>query len=195
MASAQLFFTLLLFFLILQRLVELRIAKRNERVVIRKGGFEVGQVQYPFFILLHALFFLSLIGEFVWRNPFLPSWWWIPFLLFLSAQGLRYWAIRALGPFWNTRIILLPGALLTPKGPYRYMRHPNYVAVMMELISIPLIFGFYGTALLFPLLNLPLLLWRIRTEERALSRHCAYEEAMGGKWRFLPFRRGRLRPH
>lgn len=187
MSLTQLFFALFLMLIILQRLLELSIAKRNGQAIKKMGGFEVGRMQYPFFILLHSLFFLSLIGEFTWRNPSaLPAWWWTPFFFFLTAQGLRYWAIRSLGLFWNTRIYLLPGTSLTPKGPYRYIRHPNYLAVMIELLSIPLIFGLYRTAILFSILNFPLLLWRIKVEEKALSLFCAYETEMGTKPRLLP---------
>lgn len=187
MSLTQLFFTLFLILIILQRLLELYIAKQNGQTIQKMGGFEVGRMQYPLFILLHSLFFLSLIFEFTWRNPSaLPAWWRIPFFFFLTAQALRYWAIRSLGLYWNTRIYLLPGTSLTPKGPYRYIRHPNYLAVMIELLTIPFIFGLYRTAILFSLLNFPLLLWRIKVEEKALSLFCAYEAAMGTKPSLLP---------
>ncbi|CCQ97887.1 conserved membrane hypothetical protein [[Clostridium] ultunense Esp] len=159
--SVVLFFLLLLF-LAAQRMGELILARRNGRWIKEQGGFEVGKGHYPFFILLHLLFFFSLLGEFFWKRKPLPSWWAVPLIFFLLSQGLRYSAISSLGPFWNTRIYILPRASLHPKGPYRFLRHPNYLAVMAELISFPLTFGLYGTAILFSLLNLPLMIWRIR---------------------------------
>jgi methyltransferase len=96
--------------------------------------------------------------------------WWLWLAVFVLAQGLRYWAIQSLGRYWNTRIIIVPGAKKIASGPYRYLRHPNYLAVALELLSLPLIFNAWITALAATLLNAWLLLTvRIPAEEKALS--------------------------
>ncbi len=159
------FFYLVLGAVVLQRLLELGIARRNARYIRSLGGYEVGAGHYKYIVCLHALFFISLIIES--RNP--PAWWWLPFSLFLAAQFVRYWCISSLGRHWNTRIFVLPGAPLVARGPYRYLRHPNYWVVVLELATLPLTFSAYRTAVFFSLMNL-WLLWRIRIplEEQAL---------------------------
>ena len=104
------------------------------------------------------------------------------------AQGLRYWAIHSLGPFWNVRVIVVPGAPAITGGPYRFLRHPNYLAVIAEGIAVPLIHTAWLTAILFTLANAVVLAVRIRCEEGARARHCAYRERLGDRPRFVPSR-------
>lgn len=163
----------LICFIIIQRLVELYIAHINERWMKARGGIEVGQDHYKWFIWLHTLFFISLLLEFHYhaliKQKDMPFY--LLFLfIFLIAQVGRVWCIYSLGRFWNTKIIVLPKIALIRKGPYRYMKHPNYVIVFIELLVIPLIFGLYITAYIFPFLHLLLLTIRIPTEEEALNR-------------------------
>lgn len=163
------FFSIVLGVVVVQRLLELMLAKRNGRYIHSRGGYEIGKEHYKYIVSLHVLFFLSLWSEVFWTNRPLFSWWWGPFSLFLLAQVGRYWCIRSLGRHWNTRIFVLPGAPPILRGPYRYVRHPNYLIVMLEFIALPLIFSAYLTALLFPLLNFWLLIRvRIPLEEKAL---------------------------
>lgn len=155
----------------LQRAVELLIAKRNRERIKAKGGYEAGADHYKFLVGLHALFFLGMTGEVLWRSALggsLPDWWFLPFGLFVCAQALRVWCISALGPFWNTRIYVLPGMKLVRKGPYRYLRHPNYLVVTIELAMLPLVFQAFITASVVTVLNALLLKQRISLEERAL---------------------------
>ncbi|MGB8956769.1 MAG: isoprenylcysteine carboxylmethyltransferase family protein [Tumebacillaceae bacterium] len=180
-------FELIFALVILQRLIELGIAKRNAACIRALGGFEVGAEHYRWIVLLHASFFASLLLEAVERGQLNATPALLPFTVFLLAQGLRIWCLRSLGRFWNTRIFILPGSDPVRRGPYRFLRHPNYTVVALELFSLPLAFGALYTALLFSLLNALVLRVRIRIEERSLSEVTGYAEAMGNRPRFLPF--------
>jgi methyltransferase len=172
--------------LIIQRLAEVKIAKKNEKTLRSKGAVEAGSSHYKWMVTMHASFFLFLFTEVMFFNAISPTWWMIPFVLFLIAQVIRVWAITSLGVFWNTKIILLPGAEVVAKGPYRFIRHPNYLVVTLELLVIPLIFGAYVTALLFTILNILMLRVRIPAEEKALMELTDYENRHGEKQRFFP---------
>lgn len=152
---------------IVQRIWELRIAKRNQARLKAAGAVEFGSAHYPAIVALHTLWFVSIIAEiyFLSRpvNPF-----WIGLLVaFLAAQGLRYWTIRTLGERWTTRVFVLPGERPVTGGPFRYLSHPNYLAVVAELLVFPLLFSCYITAVTFSLVNAIVLTVRIRTERRA----------------------------
>ena len=180
-------FELLFALVILQRLIELGIAKRNAAYIRALGGYEVGAEHYRWIVLLHASFFASLLLETVERGRLHEPPSLLPFAVFLLAQALRVWCLSALGRFWNTRIYILPGSEPVRRGPYRFLRHPNYTVVALELFTLPLAFGALYTALLFSLLNALILRVRIRAEEQALSEATSYAEAMGQQPRFLPF--------
>ena len=152
-----------------QRLLELRLAKRNLAWALKQGGREHGREHYPLFFLLHVGWMLGILFEGTIRNQ-LSVGWWVWLMVFLLAQGLRYWVITTLGPQWNTRIVVVPGAKRIQSGPFAYVNHPNYLAVALELFSLPLVFNAWVTALVASILNaLLLLLVRIPTEERALK--------------------------
>jgi methyltransferase len=173
-------------FVVLQRLTELAIAKRNSAHIRTCGGIEVGSGHYKYIVLVHIGFLLSLPLEVYARGHETMIPYGAPFALFLIAQGLRAWVLTTLGKFWNTRIFVLPGSEPVTRGPYRYLRHPNYVVVALELFTLPLSFGAWSTALLFSALNAWVLRVRIREEERALIEVTAYAELMGDRERFLP---------
>ncbi len=159
----------LILFIIFQRLFEMKIAKRNERWMLARGGIKVGEAHYKWFLMLHTLFFISIMLEAGLYREETFSLNMILLAVFISAQLARIWCIASLGRFWNTKIIVLPRVALIRKGPYKYVKHPNYIIVAIELFIIPLLFGAYLTAILFPLLHLLLLKIRIPLEERALS--------------------------
>lgn len=163
-------------FVICQRIVELFIARRNEQILRSQGAFEVGQKHYPFMIAMHVSFFISLIMEVILFNRSISKL--FPFLLlfFFLVQFLRIWCIVSLGKFWNTKIIILPGANVLKKGPYVFMRHPNYFVVSMEFLLIPLMFQAYFTAFTFTFLNIIMLSIRIPLEEKALMAETNYKE-------------------
>ena len=152
-----------------QRLLELALARRNERKARAKGAVERGWRHYPFIVTLHSLWLVSTLVEGILRGPELPSYWPIPLALFLLVQPLRYWAIFSLKESWNTKILVVPGAKLVRRGPYKYLNHPNYVVVVVEILTFPLIFGAWVTALVFTALNVALLYVRIREENKALA--------------------------
>ena len=162
----------------LQRLSELLLAKRNLRWSIQHGAIEFGRQHYPLFFILHIAWMIAWIAESLNSGPSLSTYWLVYLMLFLGAEGLRFWAITSLGHYWNTRVLVIPGHLLRRSGPYRWLRHPNYIAVAIELFSLPMIFGAVNAAFFASMLNALLLLCiRLPCEERALNklRKCADE--------------------
>jgi methyltransferase len=182
---AEVFFLALLGALACERLFELWLSARNRHRRLAAGAHEFGRGHYVLMATLHTLFLFSCAGELL---AFRPVWHWtwsVAFLaMALAAQGLRYWAVASLGERWNTRVIARPGEPPVIKGPYRFVRHPNYVAVALELLSVPLIAGCWRTAVAFSLGNVALLAVRIPAEERAMGD--AYREAFAHRPRFLP---------
>lgn len=168
-----------------ERLVELRISRRNLRRALVRGGVETGKGHYPFLVLVHTLFLLSCAGEVLWfRSAFPGPVGWIALAGALGAQALRYWVIATLGDRWNVRIVVVPHLPPVTGGPYRWVRHPNYLAVAIEILCVPMVHGAWRTALVFSLANLVLLSIRIPEEERALGSRWA--SSFAGKPRFLP---------
>ncbi len=158
-------------FIAMERIVELRLAARNRRLMLAQGAEEYGQGHYHFVVLLHAAWFVAWIAEALWRGPNLPPHWPVWGVLFGLAELLRYKCITTLGVRWNTRILVIPGEPPIRSGPYRFLRHPNYLAVVIDLFAVPMIFNAWITAVVFTILNLALLLLvRIPAEERALER-------------------------
>jgi methyltransferase len=151
-----------------QRLLELALSRRNERRLLARGAVERGSGHYPVMVAVHTLWLASTLVEGLVRGPEIPAWWPVPLAAFLLVQPLRYWAILSLEENWNTRVLVVPGGKLVRSGPYRYFPHPNYVVVAVEILTFPLIFGAWITAIVFSLLNAALLYVRIKTENRAL---------------------------
>jgi methyltransferase len=148
-----------------QRLGELAYAARNTRRLLARGAVEIGRAHYPLFILLHGGWLVA-IAVLVPASA-APVW---PLLaLFVLLQAGRLWVVGTLGPYWTTRIITLPGAPLVARGPYRFVRHPNYLVVIGEIAVLPLAFGAWRLALVFSVLNAALLTWRIRIENGVLA--------------------------
>ena len=171
-----------------ERMLELAISRRNARKAFGRGGFEVGQRHYRVMIVFHVAFLLSCAVEVLWlRRPFPGAAGFAAFAGVLMAQALRYWAIATLGWRWNTRVIVVPGELPVTSGPYRFVRHPNYVAVIAEILLLPLVHGAWLTALVFSVGNAVLLRVRIRAEEEALGP--PYASAFARRPRFIPSRR------
>lgn len=151
----------------LQRVVELFYSARNTRRLLANGGVETGTVQYPFIVALHAAWLASMAVLIPADTP--PNWWLLG--AYAALQPVRVWTIATLGPYWTTRIISVPGRPLVLSGPYRFLRHPNYVVVCAEIALLPLAFGAVEIAIVFSILNASLLSWRIRVEERTLASH------------------------
>lgn len=158
-----------------QRVVELYIANRNRRAVMKLGAKEYGAEHYYLFFLLHMSWLAGWILESYFKGWTLNPYWYIWLLMLLSAQVLRYWCITSLGIYWNTRILVVPGGKRVAKGPYKFFRHPNYLAVAIEFISVPLLYGAVITAVAASVCNALLLLYiRIPAEEKALGYLEAY---------------------
>ncbi|MFS0706368.1 isoprenylcysteine carboxyl methyltransferase family protein [Cellulomonas sp. 179-A 9B4 NHS] len=153
-----------------ERLVELVVSTRNARWSFARGGVESGRGHFPAMVVLHTGLLVACVVEvLVADRPFLPWLGWPALALVVASQALRYWCIATLGPRWNTRVIVVPGLPLVDRGPYRWIPHPNYVAVVVEGIALPLVHSAWVTALVFTVLNAVLLLrFRIPAEERAL---------------------------
>ncbi|WP_413451847.1 isoprenylcysteine carboxyl methyltransferase family protein [Georgenia phoenicis] len=170
--TSQVLFTVLIGAVALERLAELVVAKRNARWSFTRGGRESGAGHYPVMVVLHTGLLVGCLLE-VWLadRPFVPAVGWVMLALALGSQALRWWCITTLGPRWNTRVIVVPDLPLVATGPYRYrwLRHPNYIAVVVEGFALPLVHDAWVTALVFTVANAALLTVRIRTENRALA--------------------------
>ena len=161
------FFWSMFVFVSAQRVSELFLSKRNTKIALAKGAVEKNGGHYPLFFVLHISWMVSWTIESLFGGEMSAFW---PFwtVLFLLAEGIRYWAIFTLGENWNTRIFVIPGNVSVRKGPYRFLKHPNYAAVALEIFSLPMIFNSYWTAAAFSILNaLLLLLIRIPAENAA----------------------------
>jgi methyltransferase len=171
----MIWYTVLVLLFGCERIAEVIVSTRNARWSFARGGVEYGKAHFPPMVALHVGLLLACIAE-VWigDRPFIP-WLGVPMLvLALGSQALRWWCIATLGPRWNTRVIVVPGLALVKRGPYRWFTHPNYVAVAVEGIALPLIYSAWITALVFTVLNAVLLLAvRIPCENRALQRALA----------------------
>ena len=171
----------------LERLFELWLSRRNARRALARGGIECDAGHYPFMKVLHLAFLVSCAAEVVLlRRAFHPALAAVMLVAAALAQALRYWSIWSLGDRWNVRVIVVPGDSVITRGPYRLVRHPNYVAVAIEGVALPMIHTAWLTALVFTLANAALLAVRIGCEERALASHTDYRAALGDRARFLP---------
>jgi methyltransferase len=152
----------------LERLAELVVSRRHLAWALSRGGREYGFGHYPFMVVLHTGLLVACLVEAVHR-PFLPGLGWSMLAVVLLAQMLRWWCIATLGPRWNTRIIVIPGLPLVNGGPYRWLRHPNYVAVVAEGLALPLVHTAWVTATVFTVANAGLLRVRIQAENAAMA--------------------------
>jgi methyltransferase len=155
---------------VLERIAELVVSERHIRWAKARGGVESGRGHYPAMVALQVGLGAGCVAEvFLLHRPFVPLLGWSMLAVVLAAQALRWWCIATLGQRWNTRVVVIPGLPLVKAGPYRWLRHPNYVAVAAEGIAFPLVHSAWLTALCFTLLNSIVLTVRIRTEDRALA--------------------------
>ncbi len=154
----------------LERVAELVVSRRNAAWSMAQGGVESGRRHYRVMVVLHTGLLVGAMVE-VWARhpPVLPVLAAGMLLLVLASQALRWWCISTLGPRWNTRVIVVPGLPLVGSGPYRWLRHPNYVAVVVEGLALPLVHSAWITATVFTVLNAVLLTVRIRVEDTALD--------------------------
>lgn len=166
----KVFFFTALSILCSQRVLELFLARSNERWMRQNQAIEFGRQHYPWIVILHVSFILSLGLEGWIRGPQLIHGWLIIIILIGYLQVLRYWCIISLGRFWNTKILTIPGVEKKRIGPYRLMRHPNYLIVVLEIFFWPLLFSCWLTLIWAGLANALVLSVRIREENKALAR-------------------------
>jgi len=173
-ASTSPFYAVFLTFVAVQRLVEVRVSSRNARRLLDRGAIELAREQLPWMIALHAALLAACPLEVVFAGrPLVPAVAAPAAALFAAAELLRLSAIRALGPRWSIRVIVVPGETLVATGPYRWLRHPNYLAVAVEVAAIPMIHGAWITAAVASAANAWLLAARIRVEDEALRAHAS----------------------
>lgn len=154
-----------------ERLAELVVSRRNAAWSLERGGRETGQGHYPVMVVLHTGLLAGMLVEAWLRRPDVsPALAGTMLVLAVASQGLRWWCITTLGPRWNTRVIVVPGLPLVTSGPYRFFRHPNYVAVVVEGLALPLVHAAWVTAVVFTVANAALLTVRLRAENEALAR-------------------------
>ena len=161
-------FVVLIVAVAVERLAELVVSKRNLAWALARGGREYGHGHYPFMVVLHTGLLIACLVEATHRS-FVPVLGWPMLAVVVLAQVLRWWCITVLGPRWNTRIIVIPGLPLVERGPYRRLRHPNYVAVVVEGIALPLVHTAWVTAVVFTVVNAGLLRVRISSENAAMA--------------------------
>jgi len=160
-------FILFISFLVFLRIEELMLSKRNEKWLLQNDAVEYGSKHYPFIVALHVLFFLSLIFEYTAQQH--PSFSILLLFIYFLLLTFKIWIIASLGKFWNTRIFRVLNMPLIKRGPYKYLKHPNYAVVIAEIAVIPMIFHLYITAIVFTLLNLIVLFVRIKEENKVLQ--------------------------
>lgn len=182
------FYLALIALVALERLVELAISTRNARRALAKGGVEAeARGFYAALVAVHAAFLIAAPLEVLFfERPFKSALGWPMLALVAGAMALRYWAIASLGARWNTRVVVVPGASAVDSGPYRFVRHPNYVAVIVEMAALPLVHSAWITAIVFSVANALVLSRRIAHEESALARLADYGARLGDRARLVP---------
>jgi len=172
--DSRIAFTVLIVIIAIQRVWELNVSNRHLRALKTRGAIEVGAGHYPWMVALHTAFLISCVAE-VWLigrswRPLVAG---FAVMILGAALALRWWTLATLGERWTTRVLVVPGEKLVSSGPYRWLRHPNYLVVVMEILAIPMIHYAWLTAVVFTIANLVLLRERIRVEEGALDRLAA----------------------
>jgi methyltransferase len=168
--TSELLFTVLIAAVGVERLAELAVSNRNAAWSLRQGGVESGRGHYPVMVALHMGLLAGSLVEVWWRRPdFEPVLGFSMLALVVGSQALRWWCIGSLGRRWNTRVIVVPGLPPVTSGPYRFLNHPNYVAVVVEGFALPLVHSAWITAIVFTTCNAVLLSVRIRVENEALQ--------------------------
>jgi methyltransferase len=166
--------------------MELMIARKNEKWMKEKGAIEFGKEHYPIMVLMHSGFLLFFLIEVIAYNKSLTPLWPVLLAFFLFTQIIRIWSLVSLGRYWNTKIIVLPNTTIVKRGPYKFLRHPNYTIVVLEILLIPLLFQAYWTAAIFSILNAFMLSIRIPLEEKVLISETNYNEQFETVSRFSP---------
>lgn len=187
MTASETAFLVLLGVVGLGRLLEMRLSRRHQRALAAGGAPRVADPGFAAMVALHTGVLIAAALEVVaLRRPFTPALGVPALVAFGLANALRWWVIATLGPHWNVRVMGSLGLGVVTGGPYRFVRHPNYVAVFVELLALPLVHGAWLTALAGAVLHVVVLRRRLAVEEAVLAADAAYRDRMGGKPRFIP---------
>lgn len=177
----------LLLVVALLRLYELQISRRHQREMLALGASKVGDPRFRWMVLLHTSILLGAAVEVVFlHRPFYPLFAAVCLAVFVGANVIRWWVIRTMGEHWNVQVMNSTGMGVITSGPFQYVRHPNYAAVFVEMLALPLIHSAWITAALGTVAHIAVLSERLAIEERVLFADVRYREAMSGKPRFLP---------
>lgn len=175
--NLQYVFLFIVLFTILQRLFELRISTQNEKSIVQDNGFIVPEKNYLFMVSLHSTWLVAILYMAIWRwSESNLSIFLIGLVLFLCGQTLRIIAIKTLGSRWTTRIAILPEKPAINKGVFKYLRHPNYLGVCLEIFALPFMASFFYVSIFFSIVNLLILYFRIKKEEEFLSKYNSYQD-------------------
>jgi methyltransferase len=185
--DSRVLYTFLVGLVAVMRLAELAVSRHNIARLESRGAVEVGRSLYPWMVAVHTGFLLACVAE-VWLldRPLIPVVTVAALGLMMAAAALRYWVMATLGDRWSTRVMVLPDSEPIASGPFRRLRHPNYLAVVVEFLALPMVHTAWLTALIFSAANAMVLHRRIRTEEAALAEVGDYVAAMGDRPRFIP---------
>lgn len=168
--SSVVYYTFFILAIGLERLLELVVSRRNTRWSLANGGREFGRSHYPVMVAMHTLLLVSCIVEVAGAHrPFIPWLGWPMLAVVVASTVMRWWCVTTLGKHWNPRLIVIPGASLVRRGPYRWLHHPNYTAVTAEVAALPLVHSAWVTAIVFTLANALVLNVRIHAENDALG--------------------------
>jgi methyltransferase len=174
-------------FILVESLVEAAISRKNSAALIARGAVDIAPYIFPLMVLLYILQFAGSVFEYYKAAKEVSLTWLVVFgAIVLAAKGLKFWAVSALGPFWTMKVLIVPGSQTVTSGPYRWIRHPNYIAVVTEIIALPLMGKAYLTAICVIVVFSCLLVLRIRAEEQALMQYTDYSKTMAAKRRFIP---------
>ena len=163
-------FTILILLVSGERILELIISKRNLRWSFDQGGIEFGRSHYKYMVVIHVgLLGGCLVETWLTRPEFHPLLSWTMFVFAMGSQALRWWCILTLGKRWNTLVVIIPGLRAISNGPYKWLKHPNYLAVVIEGVALPMVGFAWRTAIIFTFLNIFVLAARLRVENKALA--------------------------
>lgn len=183
----QILFPIFLILTLIELGFEVRLSRRNSKNLLKQGAREIAPGTLPLMTALYVLMYAGAICEFLWLRKSISVPVFCGFgVLYAGAKALKYWAVKSLGPFWTMKVLIVPGSHAVVSGPYRWIRHPNYVAVLMEIAGTTLSGKAYITCLGVLVLFSIVLYHRIRREEEALAGYTDYSGSMAGKRRFVP---------
>jgi methyltransferase len=173
--------------ILVESLIEAAISRKNSSVLIARGAIDIAPYLLPLMVLLYIFQFAGSVLEYYKASREVSLNWLIIFgSIVLAAKGLKFWAISSLGSFWTMKVLIVPGSSAVTTGPYRWIRHPNYIAVVTESLALPLMGKAYFTTVCVALVFSFLLFLRIRAEEQALIQYTDYSKTMATKRRFIP---------